>query len=594
MATPHPSLDAAVQQFAQQPGVSPADVAALRAALSADTDVSRRLDAQAAGGALHSFALAAAGAPDRPVGNYDRIAGTVTLPASAFSGPHPDVGAVLRVQAMVAEFGAKSYTDASGASQAVTPDMLNNLQGTLNNSPVLAEEIKRAATTTDPLQPSHRILESFAFTAPGAGVRGSFNAPGHAMNLVSESLMTRGAHSPGTYDPHDLTFVIGHEVQHGFNAQAAAQARTAFVHDVRALAATPGPIHDYTALVERHIQSAREDEASAQIAGWNALQSRVQHDQGRVTLTDMANALPVRTADFIEPHGARFVAHANVQLNADLSMPHTPSNVAGMGHNYFDRPTAAHRQMGDTRNSIALAHGGVEDYPNYYAGWAIATIGAEERAATHGKGSAPRIQLNMAHAGLYEDMMEKAGLNLAPTKQSIPYLDSSTQPATPHAFDHTADGPRQYQHVPVAPQRLDDPAHPDHALFQQARGQVVALDQSLGRTPDALTDQLASAAAVQARADGLQRIDQVALSTDGQRLWSVQTPPGRTDHLFDLRTSVPTAEAMTPMEQSGAKWPQAMQQFEQAQAQQQAQSQQVTQQQAQSQGPVMSHGGHGM
>jgi hypothetical protein len=121
---------------------------------------------------------------------------------------------------------------------------------------------------------------------------------------------------------------------------------------------------------------------------------------------------------------------------------------------------------------------------------------------------------------------------------------------------------------------------------------VVALDKSLGRTPDVHTDQLASAAAAQARADGLHRIDQVALSTDGQRLWSVQIPPGRTDHLFDLRTSVPTAEAMTPMEQSCAQWPQAMQQFEQAQ-QQRAQSQQVSQTQAQAQGPVMSHGGLG-
>lgn len=594
MATPHPALDAAVQQFAQQPGVSPADVSALRAALSADPDVSQRLDTQAAGGALRGFALAAAGAPDRPVGDYDRTAGTMTLPSSAFSGPHPDVGSVLRVQAMVTEFGAKSYTDAAGASQAVTPDMLNNLQGTLNNSPVLAEEIKRAATTTDPLQPSHRILESFAFTAPGAGVGGSFNAPDHAMNLVSESLMTRGARSPGTYNPHDLTFVIGHEVQHGFNAQAAAQARTAFVHDVRALAATPEPVHDYTALVERHIQSGREDEASAQIAGWNALQSRVQHDQGRITLTDMANALPARTADFIEPHGAGFVAHANVQLNADLSMPHTPGNVVAMGHNYFDRPTAAHRQSGDTRNSMALAHGGVEDYPNYYAGWAVSTIGAEERAAAHGRDPAPQIQINMAHAGLYEDMMEKAGLNLAPSIQSIPYLDSSTQPATPHTFDHTADGPHQYQHVPVAPQRLDDPAHPDHALFQQARGHVVAIDHSMGRTPDAHTDQLASAAAVQARADGLQRIDQMALSTDGQRLWGVQTPSGRTDHLFDLRTSVPTAEAMTPMEQSGARWPQAMQQFEQTQAQQQQQMQAQQLNAQRTQGPVMSYGGHDM
>jgi hypothetical protein len=43
MATPHPALDAAVQQFVHQPGVTPADVSALQAALSSDPDVSPHL-----------------------------------------------------------------------------------------------------------------------------------------------------------------------------------------------------------------------------------------------------------------------------------------------------------------------------------------------------------------------------------------------------------------------------------------------------------------------------------------------------------------------------------------------------------------------
>lgn len=595
MATLHPALDAAVNHFAQQPGVTAAQVSALRAALVADPDVSQRLDAQASSGALQSFAPAATGTRDRPVGEYDRAAGTVTLPASAFptSGSHTDLSAVLRVQAMVVEFGGKQYMDATSASHPVTSDMLSNLQGTLNGSPVLAEEIKRAATTGDPLQPQHRILESFAFTKPGDGVGGSFSGPTHTMNLVSESLMTTPAPgSSGRYDPYDLTFVIGHEVQHGFNAQAAAQARATFVADVRALAATPGPVHDYTALVERRIQSGREDEASAHISGWNALRSRVEHERGSVSLSAIDRADHSRALDFLEVRNGALVPRANVQLNADLSMAHTPANIVGMGHNYFDRPV--HPAPGDTRQAMHLAHGGVEDYPNYYAGWAVAVIGSEERAAAHARGAAPQIQINMAHAGLNESMMEQAGLNLAPSRQSVPYLDSSTQPAAPHRFDHTVDGPNQYQHVPAtpaSPTRLDDPAHPDHAMFQQARGHVVALDQSLGRTPDVHTDQLASATAVQARADGLHRIDQVALSTDGNRLWAVQTPPGRNDHLFDMRTSVSTAEAMTPMEHSAAKWPEAMQLFHETQAQQQAQSQQVNQNQSQASNPAMSQGG---
>jgi hypothetical protein len=597
MATPHPALDAAVNQFAQQPGVSPTEVSALRAAIASDADLTQRMDNATTSGALHGFAPAAPGAADRPIGDYDRTSGTVILPASAFpatgAAAGGDLHAVLRVQSMVVDFGSKAYTDGAGASHPVTPDMLSNLQDTMNRSPVLAEELKRAATTADPQQPKHRILESFAFTAPGAGVGGSFNAPGHAMNLVPESLATA---APGSgqrgYDPSDLTFVIGHEVQHGFNAQAAAQARNTFVADVRTLAASPGPVHDYTALVEKHIQSGREDEAKAQIAGWNALRSQVEHDRGSVTLGTM-NMASARAADFTEFRNGTFVPHTNVQLNPDLSMSQSPANVAAMGYNYFDRPTAAHLLPGDTRNPMSLAHGGVEDYPNYYAGWAIAVVGAEERAVSH-RGAPPQIQLNMTHAGLYEDMMEKAGLNLAPSKQSIPYLDSSTQPAVPHRFDHTADGPNQYQHVPAAPAsptRLDDPAHADHALFQQARGHVVALDQSLGRTPDQHTDQISSALAVKARADGLHRIDQIALSPDRDRLLAMQTPRGPTDPLFDLRTSVPTAEANTPMEHSAAKWPDAMRQFQRTQQQLQAMSQHFTQNQAQAQGLVTSLAG---
>ncbi|HEY4092694.1 MAG TPA: XVIPCD domain-containing protein [Luteibacter sp.] len=596
MATPHPALDAAVNQFAQQPGVTPAQAASLRAALSSDPDLSRRLDAEVSRGALHGFAPAAPSAPDRPVGDYDPTTRAMTLPASAFpaSGPSTDLHSVLRVQAMVVEFAGKTYPDAVGgahpAMHPVTPDMLHNLQDTLNGSPALAADIKRAATTVDPIEPKHRILESFAFTAPGAGVGGSFSAPTHSMNLVSESLMTTTPPGgTGRYDPHDLTFVVGHEVQHGFNAQAAAQARAGFVADVRTLAATPGPVHDYTALVERRIQAGREDEASAHISGWNALRSRVEHERGSVSLAAIDRADHSRAADFLEVRNGALVPRANIQLNADLSMAHTPANIVGMGHNYFDRPV--NPGPGDNRQAMHLAHGGVEDYPNYYAGWAVAVIGSEERAASH-HGAPPQIQINMAHAGLSESMMEQAGLDLGKSKQSVPYLDSSTQPATPHGFDHTADGPHQYQHVPVAPTRLDDANHPDHALFQQVRGHVVALDHSMGRTPDVHTDQLASAATVQARADGLDRVSQIALSDDGSRLWAVQTPPGRTDHLFDKQSSVPTAEAMTPMHESAAKWPEAMQQFQQTQQQQtQTQSQQVTQDQAQTQGPVMSHGG---
>lgn len=137
--------------------------------------------------------------------------------------------------------------------------------------------------------------------------------------------------------------------------------------------------------------------------------------------------------------------------------------------------------------------------------------------------------------------------------------------------------------LPAIPARLDDPSHPDHAFFQRTRGLVHALDRSLGRTPDRHSDQIASMLTVQARADGLQRIDRIALSDDGSQIWAVQTLPGMRSHVLDLHTHVPTASANIPMEQSGAQWPQAMQKSDRLQQESQARSQAFAQAQDQSQ-----------
>lgn len=88
---------------------------------------------------------------------------------------------------------------------------------------------------------------------------------------------------------------------------------------------------------------------------------------------------------------------------------------------------------------------------------------------------------------------------------------------------------------------LDDPAHPGHALFRQARDGVHALDARLGREPDTGSERLAAALAVAARRDGLQAIDHVVVGDDGQRMFAVEGP------LHDpvqRRTAVETVPAL--------------------------------------------------
>lgn len=188
------------------------------------------------------------------------------------------------------------------------------------------------------------------------------------------------------------------------------------------------------------------------------------------------------------------------------------------------------------------------------------------------------LQERLAEAGMLNDAGQRivADGSFGPSteqavksfQRSVGVPDSGQAGAlTMHMLDEQLKGRRAAVEAQAAPEqapqarRLDDQGHPDHAFFNQVRGHVVALDQTLGRAPDQYTDNIASALTVQARSDGLHRIDSVALSTGGDQLWGVQRVPGRTDNLFNLSTSVPTAEAMTPMDQSGARWPEAIQNF---------------------------------
>lgn len=138
-----------------------------------------------------------------------------------------------------------------------------------------------------------------------------------------------------------------------------------------------------------------------------------------------------------------------------------------------------------------------------------------------------------------------------------------------------------------APIRLDSPAHPDNAMYLQVRGLVYQLDQQNGRTPDQGSDNIAAALTVAARADGLHRVDKIALSDDATKLWAGQALDSIQDH-FIRYANVDTVQAFNmPMEKRGADWPQAMQQFQEHQQQEQMQ-QQSTQQFQQQGAPMLS------
>lgn len=114
--------------------------------------------------------------------------------------------------------------------------------------------------------------------------------------------------------------------------------------------------------------------------------------------------------------------------------------------------------------------------------------------------------------------------------------------------------------------------HPEHALYQQVRAGVAALDASHGRSYDQTSERLTGSLLVLAKSNGLDRVDHVVLSSPtagqagGHNVFVVQ---GEINDPGHLRAGMSTQQAVTaPFEQSMAKFDAVVQEQAQAQAQQ--------------------------
>jgi peptidoglycan hydrolase-like protein with peptidoglycan-binding domain len=130
---------------------------------------------------------------------------------------------------------------------------------------------------------------------------------------------------------------------------------------------------------------------------------------------------------------------------------------------------------------------------------------------------------------------ELAGLCYLGTKD----VDGVFGPQTRHAVEHfqrdhhlAADGKvgpltRQAMHYALQQHAnardLSDPKSPDHALFAQALSGVRTLDVR-GKPTEQQRLNLAAALTVEAKREGLTRIDQVALGDEGKRVYIAQHP----------------------------------------------------------------------
>ena len=542
-SNPAAQLDAALQRFAQRPDVAPAQAAHLRATLAADAALRADYQALAASGHVRDFAPSPADTV-LPIGRYDRAAGLVTVPAEQLrTGDAAESAALagtLRLQQMFAGYAHGHWTDAGQREQPVSQDMVDNLQATLNASPVLEAQLRQAIAGRPPSQGAPvRAFESL----PGTVHAGGTYTPDTGALALPPAALHRPpvAFQQDAYARTDLMFVMGHELQHGLNAADKRVERARFIEDIAQVARNGGPAYDYTAPLARYPQAARSDEAKAQIAGWNAILSELQQGSPGANLAEMfdlanrtENAGTQRIKDFVfREDGSRQVeARPGLAFEPDGSLRMTESNIAAVAQHYFDKSPEQTR----------IGHHGDSDYPNYYGADAVTVvIYTHRQLARQTDGSTPPIQLDMDQLRLQEVLLERNGLAFPPSSTPLPtgadtdvrqaYLDVGQNPPVAGHFDFTRtpeSTPHRHQHRPIPTSGQVGPAagaSQRETLSMQLDRMLVALETGDARTFQQMTDALAQRPAVQSmQAEATHALEQLMEAAEDE-LQRSSAPP---------------------------------------------------------------------
>lgn len=445
------------------------------------------------------------------------------------------------------------------ASSGIRADQAANLRTLFANSPTLVDQLNRASAPPNPSITSIALLSH-------DDVSGQYQQANQQIQL-GKSLLD--SPSPGGFNPAAAAFTVSHEIQHGLNQNELTVANTTFVDEVRRKAQLPGPVHDYTQTTADLLTANRRNEATAELAGYNAAVEVIASAQPNPTLGAIYEAVPGMETYIDKSTGAppfTYTGKPGFTFNADGSLdPTRANNIEAMGTHFFDLPRSAPNGLGQNHD---------QGYPNFYGAYAMGVIANEERRLNPPQPGIvpPQVSLDMTALRLDETGMERVGINLGTDHRPMPYLDSSTHPPVPGHFDHTLiPPPAPAIPAPTAtptptptpasgaaaapatavPRGLDTalPAgHPDYPLYQQIRGGVERLDAQHGRGYDHASECLTRGAVARVKENGGGPIDHVVLSEDRSTLFLVK---GRLDDPAHQRTCVPVADAtQTPVAES--------------------------------------------
>jgi hypothetical protein len=125
----------------------------------------------------------------------------------------------------------------------------------------------------------------------------------------------------------------------------------------------------------------------------------------------------------------------------------------------------------------------------------------------------------------FQEMQQQQLKHQQPPQQTTPHgqqQNTQTRPERSPASSTPSTRPPQQR-----PERIDEPGHPGHDMFKQARRGLVELNANLGVVlGEERTDKLAAGLAASAALEGITRIDHVCLGTDSSKIFAAQGKAG--------------------------------------------------------------------
>jgi hypothetical protein len=389
-----------------------------------------------------------------------------------------------KLEALIKDFQDKNKTDTTDPGKA--------LREWLDQSPAVKARMAEAV--------DKGLLVKIEALPADANAGGSYSSGTKTMKLPVDKLNDPAQQS-------EVTFVIGHEIEHAHYGTQRTAANAAFDKEVKTISESKDAKHDYTKPIADYVQFQRENEGNAHLGGFNAIVSKLTKDNGAApTLKQLYEAVPGRMSDFIDRSGTApnftFALKPGLTQSADMTLASTKENLATIGKIYFDAPA----------NQTNIGKNGNQDYPTYYTDAKMDAIKKAEKDAfdkaklADPKAKEPQVEIDLQKVGATKSLLTS----------TLKYTDTTpVKAADPPKVAPVVEDPKAKSKDSSASEEPIVTARAPASLQAQAEKALAALGiESNG--PNAVRfANMSNALALQAHRDGLTEINGAVKGKDG-------------------------------------------------------------------------------